>query len=190
MARYAASARVSFSACQQRRCPVLTAFSANFQKTAAMGLLCAAHENRRPVPADASMRPRWLSSRWGFSRHGESGDRFYIASCSEPRPVPFACEPFLGFCLGCSMGVETIGEALSLGWRVVARCVRGREDGPASRSSWECTYRRELDLETLVCTRGRAFPLSRLESRLRCPRCGNGRMMVMFDPPSRAVSAK
>ena len=28
------------------------------------------------------------------------------------------------------MGVETIGEAFSLGWRVVARCVRGREDGP------------------------------------------------------------
>jgi hypothetical protein len=46
-------------------------------------------------------------------------------------------------------------EALTLGWRVVARCVRGREDGPSSRSSRECTYRRELDIETLVCTRGR-----------------------------------
>jgi len=88
------------------------------------------------------------------------------------------------------MGVETIGEAWSLGWRVVARCVSGREDGPSSRSSRECTYRRELDIETLVCTRGRAFPLSRLESRLRCPRCGNRRMIVMFEPPSRAVSAK
>ncbi len=87
----------------------------------------------------------------------------------------------------CSMGVETIGEALSLGWRVIARCVRGREDGPTSRSSRECTYRRELDLETLVCTRGRAFPLSRLESRLRCPRCGNRRMVVMFEPPGRAA---
>jgi hypothetical protein len=51
--------------------------------------------------------------------------------------------------------VETIGEALSLGWRIVARGVRGREDGPASKSSRECTYRRELDLETMVCTRGR-----------------------------------
>jgi DNA-directed RNA polymerase subunit RPC12/RpoP len=85
------------------------------------------------------------------------------------------------------MGVETIGEALSLGWRVVARCVRGREDGPASRSSRECTYRRELDLETLVCTRGRAFALSRLDSRLRCPPCGNRRMVVMFEPPTRAA---
>jgi hypothetical protein len=45
------------------------------------------------------------------------------------------------------MGIETIGEALSLGWRVMAR---GREDGPSSKSSRECTYRRELDMETLV----------------------------------------
>jgi hypothetical protein len=91
----------------------------------------------------------------------------------------------------CSMGVETIGEALSLGWRIVARCVQGREDSPASRSSRECTFRLELDLETLVCTRGRAFPLSGLESRLRCPRCGNRRMVVMFEPPppKRAASA-
>ena len=87
----------------------------------------------------------------------------------------------------CSMGVETIGEAFSLGWRVVARCVRGREDGAHSKSSCECTYRLELDLETLVCTRGRVFPLSSLESRLKCPRCGNRRMVVLFDPPARAA---
>jgi hypothetical protein len=86
------------------------------------------------------------------------------------------------------MAVETIGEA-SFGWRIVTRCARGREDGPSSKSSRECTYRRELDLETLVYTRGRAFPLSGLESRLRCPRCGNRRMVVMFEPqrPSRAA---
>src|ERR1700690_1167250 len=34
--------------------------------------------------------------------------------------------------------VETIGEAFSLGWRVTARCSRGREDGPSSKSSREC----------------------------------------------------
>ncbi len=83
-----------------------------------------------------------------------------------------------------------MGEALSQGWRVIARCVRGREDGSTSRSSRECVYRRELDLETLVCTRGRAFPLSRLESRLRCPRCGNRRMVVMFEPPTSAARAR
>jgi hypothetical protein len=88
------------------------------------------------------------------------------------------------------MAVETIGEAFSLGWHVIARCARGREDGPSSKSSRECTYRRVLDMETLVCTRGRAFPLSRLESRLRCPRCGNRRMVVMFEAPARAMSIK
>jgi hypothetical protein len=89
------------------------------------------------------------------------------------------------------MRVETIGEGFSLGWRVTARYVRGREDGPSSKSSRECAYRHELDLETLVCTRGRAFPLSSLESRLRCPRFGNRRMIVMFEPPppTRAMSA-
>jgi DNA-directed RNA polymerase subunit RPC12/RpoP len=85
--------------------------------------------------------------------------------------------------------METIGEALSLDWRAAARCVRGREDGAGSRSSRECTYRRELNLETLVCTRGRAFPLARLESRLRCPRCGNRRMVVMFEPPPTRVAS-
>jgi hypothetical protein len=36
-----------------------------------------------------------------------------------------------------------------------------------------CVYRKQLDLETLVCTRGPNFPLSRLESRLMCPSCGS-----------------
>ena len=70
-----------------------------------------------------------------------------------------------------------IGEAHSLGWRVVARCAYSRMDGLASnRSSRECIYRKELDMETLVWTRGRTFPLSRLESRLRCPTAVRGRL--------------
>ena len=31
-----------------------------------------------------------------------------------------------------------------------------------------CVYRKQLDLETLVCARGPNFPLSRLEGRLMC----------------------
>jgi hypothetical protein len=88
------------------------------------------------------------------------------------------------------MGIETIGEAFSLGWHVTARCVRGRHDGPRSRSSRECGYQRELDLETFVCTRGGRFPLSSLESRLRCPRCGNYRMVVMFEPPAQSAARR
>ncbi len=43
-------------------------------------------------------------------------------------------------------------------------------------------------METLVWTRGRAFPLSRLESRLRCPRCGSRNVVVLYRPPSSAAA--
>ena len=46
-----------------------------------------------------------------------------------------------------------------------------------------CIYRKQLDLDTLVCTRGPNFPLSRLESRLMCPACGSRSINVVFEPP-------
>jgi hypothetical protein len=88
------------------------------------------------------------------------------------------------------MSIETIGEAHSLGWRVIARCAYSRGDGPSSKSSRECIYRKELDMETLVWTRGRTFPLSRLESRLSCPQCGSRQIVVLFDPPANVAAAK
>jgi hypothetical protein len=88
------------------------------------------------------------------------------------------------------MGVETIGEAWSLGWGVKIRCVYSREDGVHSKSSRECLYRGELDMETLVCTRGRAFPLAQLHSRLRYPRCGSRNIAVMFELPTKAAAAR
>jgi len=87
------------------------------------------------------------------------------------------------------MAIETVGDAFSLGWRVTARCATGRSDGPSAKSSRQCAYRRELDVETLVWTRGRAFPLSRLETRLRCPKCGSRHIVVLFQPPDRAAVA-
>lgn len=78
-------------------------------------------------------------------------------------------------------GIETIGEAWSLGWRVHMRCAWGKRDG--MKSVRECVYRRELDLETLVCTRGAALPLSMLPERLRCPRCGSRRVALVYEPP-------
>ena len=71
------------------------------------------------------------------------------------------------------MAVETLGEALSCSWRVNAKCSAGRID--AMKRGRECVYRAELSMETLVWTRGRAFPLSELATRLRCP-------MVRFPP--------
>jgi hypothetical protein len=52
------------------------------------------------------------------------------------------------------------------------------------RSMRKCVYRKQLDLEMLVATRGPNFPLSRLESRLMCPACGNRRVTVVFEPPA------
>jgi hypothetical protein len=50
--------------------------------------------------------------------------------------------------------------AISLGWRIKVRCRRGREDEERRKSSRECDNWRELDVETLVASRGRDFPFS------------------------------
>ena len=67
-------------------------------------------------------------------------------------------------------------------YRDTVRCARGKQDGMHRHR--ECVYRRELDLQTLVWTRGLAFPLSRLESRLKCPACGSRQVVVLFQPPT------
>jgi hypothetical protein len=79
------------------------------------------------------------------------------------------------------MEVETLGMARSLRWKVHMRCAGYRE---GTKSMRRCVYRRELDLETLVATRGPNFPLSRLESRLMCPSCGSRQVRVVFEPPT------
>lgn len=80
------------------------------------------------------------------------------------------------------MAIESIGEAYSLDWRVRVRCARGPRDG--MKRVRECVYGAELDLHTLVWTRGATFPLARLESRMKCPRCGSRRVVLLFEPPS------
>jgi hypothetical protein len=85
------------------------------------------------------------------------------------------------------MTVETIGEAYSLGWRVRMRCAWGPHD--AMRRIRECAFRCELDLQTLVCTRGAAMPLSLLPERLKCSRCGSRRASLIYEPPSEWVRA-
>jgi DNA-directed RNA polymerase subunit RPC12/RpoP len=81
-----------------------------------------------------------------------------------------------------SMAVENLGEALGAGWRITARCAWGKQE--AMVRTRECVYRHELDLETLVWTRGATYPLARLESRLKCPRCGSRRVALLFHVPT------
>jgi hypothetical protein len=85
------------------------------------------------------------------------------------------------------MTIETLGEAYSYGWRLTARCAWDKREGMKSRR--ECAYREELDMGTLVWTRGRAFPLSSLESRLRCPMCGSRRVTILYNIPRSTQSA-
>jgi hypothetical protein len=53
----------------------------------------------------------------------------------------------------------------------------------------KCRYQAELSLETLIWTRGRDMPLGGLRERLMCPRCGNRRVILIFDPPPVAARA-
>jgi hypothetical protein len=54
----------------------------------------------------------------------------------------------------------------------------------------ECRYREELDMATLVWTRGKGFPLSRLESRLRCPQCGSRDVVLLITIPRETQTAR
>jgi hypothetical protein len=80
------------------------------------------------------------------------------------------------------MTVETLGEAWNLSWRITMRCLDDGRKGLKHKRRCDC--RGTLDLQTLVCTRGRDFPLARIAERLRCPQCGCRRVAVMFGPPS------
>jgi hypothetical protein len=77
--------------------------------------------------------------------------------------------------------IETLAEALAQGVRITARCAWGRRDG--LKSIRECKASLLLDLDTLIWTRGAAFPVSMLEGRLKCPRCGSRRVVLLFDLP-------
>jgi hypothetical protein len=60
--------------------------------------------------------------------------------------------------------VETLGEAYSYGWRIDMRCLDDGREGLKHKR--RCGFRGTLDMQTLVCTRGRDFPLARIAERL------------------------
>ena len=78
------------------------------------------------------------------------------------------------------MTVETLGEAFRLGWRCTVHChwtVDAKR--PRHRAAVRCDTTEELDVKTLMWTRGERFPLEMLASRLRCPKCGQEKVRVM-----------
>jgi hypothetical protein len=83
--------------------------------------------------------------------------------------------------------VETLGEAYDAGWTITIRCAYGRRQG--LKSIRECIERAELDMTTLVWTRGRSIPLAMLPERMRCPRCGSMKVRMTFTPPDGRIVA-
>jgi hypothetical protein len=81
-----------------------------------------------------------------------------------------------------------LAEARDAGMRITARCNWGRRE--AMKTVRECKASIRLDLETLIWTRGAAFPVSMLESRLKRPRCGSRRVVLLFDLPSNPVAKR
>ena len=47
-----------------------------------------------------------------------------------------------------------------------------------------CVYSADLDLETLVWTRGLDFPISMLPERMKCPACGSRRVRLVYEAPT------
>jgi DNA-directed RNA polymerase subunit RPC12/RpoP len=83
---------------------------------------------------------------------------------------------------------ETLREAKAHGWRITARGGLGKQVG--MHRFRECVARYELDLDTLIWTRGAEFPLSMLAERLKCPRCGSRRVVLLFNRPSEPSSKR
>lgn len=75
---------------------------------------------------------------------------------------------------------KTLGHAWLEGLRPHFRCQRGKRIGVAKVEP--CGYAAEISLETLIWTRGAKFPLWRLPSRIKCPRCGGTSVEVAWMP--------
>lgn len=83
------------------------------------------------------------------------------------------------------MSITTLGEAWRLGWRVRVRCLLiGRKPKSRDRTTVWCDTTTELDMKTLVWTRGEKMPLDRLSALFRCPNCGNRKITVAFEVPN------
>ena len=86
------------------------------------------------------------------------------------------------------MQIETLGDAWTHGVRLTVRCIWGNREG--LKSARECDNLHELDVQTMLWTRGRDFPLGLLSSRMRCPKCGSRRVAVRITLPGTAERAR
>jgi hypothetical protein len=78
--------------------------------------------------------------------------------------------------------ISTIGEAHDLGWKIRVYCREGK--GHAMKKHRACVAYVDLDLPTLVWTRGRDFPIGSIATRMKCIRCGSRFVSVAMEPPA------
>jgi hypothetical protein len=82
--------------------------------------------------------------------------------------------------------ISTIGEAHDLGWRIRVYCREWK--GQAMKKHRGCTAQVDLDLPTLVWTRGRDFQLADIAARMKCIKCGGRLVSVAMEPPAPGAS--
>ena len=84
--------------------------------------------------------------------------------------------------------ISILGQAYEAGWRVNIRCNHGPMRG--MKRTAPCHDSAELDVETLLWTRGEGFPLEKLGSRLKCPTCWSRRIFVLFNERANVTRSK
>jgi hypothetical protein len=77
--------------------------------------------------------------------------------------------------------ISTIGEAHDLGWKIRVYCREWK--GHAMKKHRGCIAQIDIDLPTLVWTRGRDWPISDIGTRMKCIRCGGRLVSVALEPP-------
>ena len=86
------------------------------------------------------------------------------------------------------MEIESLGDVWEAGGRLYARCEKPRREG--LKLVRPCSNQYELDVRTMLWTRGRAFPVSMLSSRMRCPKCGAREVSVRLSLPGSVLAAQ
>jgi hypothetical protein len=85
------------------------------------------------------------------------------------------------------MDFENLGGVWQAGGRLYMRCAKPRRDG--LKSARPCGEQHELDVRTMLWARGKAFPISMLSSRMRCPKCGSREATVRLTLPGSVLAA-
>lgn len=86
------------------------------------------------------------------------------------------------------MAIETLLDVYLAGGRLSMRCAWGSREG--LKSIRECRFHHEIDILTLMITRGRRCPIVGLANKMRCPACGSPRVAIAISMDGDSVVAR